>query len=288
MIQRNTGEFIDISDIPVDDEKVYKLLQDGDGLGVFQVESQGMRNLLVRLLPDCIDDLIALLALYRPGPLSSGMVDSFIDCKHGRKEIEYPNPILEPILKSTYGSIVYQEQVMQIAQEMANYSLGEADLLRRAMGKKKVEEMERQKVRFVKGAIDNEIPEDNASYVFDLMAYFAGYGFNKSHSAAYGMVSYQTAYLKTHYRSEYMACLMTIENNNSDKIREYIYDCKKNGLKIRFNVNLSYAHFDVNKKIATPYFLDCVLSKVLEKVLLRRLWMHEKKKVGIQILHSLY
>jgi len=246
MIERNTGERPDVDTLPVDDEATFALLQRGDGLGVFQVESSGMRELLTRLRPSNIDDLIALLALYRPGPLSSGMVDTFIDCKHGRKAVEYPHPSLESILESTYGSIVYQEQVMQIAQTLSGYSLGEADLLRRAMGKKKKEEMDKQKVRFVQGAIENDVEEKLADDIFELLAYFAGYGFNKSHSAAYGMISYQTAWLKAHHRAEYMAALMSIERNNTDKVLLYIGDCKRAGLEVLPpDVNASQANFDV-------------------------------------------
>ena len=246
MIGRNTGEFPNVNDLPLDDEATFALLQRGDGLGVFQVESSGMRELLTRLRPSNIDDLIALLALYRPGPLSSGMVDTFIDCKHGRKAVQYPHPSLAPILESTYGGIVYQEQVMQIAQTLSGYSLGEADLLRRAMGKKKKSEMDKQKTRFVQGAIDNDVDEKLADDIFELLAYFAGYGFNKSHSAAYGMVSYQTAWLKAHHRAEYMAALMSIDRNNTDKILLYIGDCKRAGLLVLPpDVNHSQSSFDV-------------------------------------------
>lgn len=246
MVGRNTGEYPDVNELPLDDDATFALLQRGDGLGVFQVESSGMRELLTRLRPSNIDDLIALLALYRPGPLSSGMVDTFIDCKHGRKAVEYPHPSLEPILASTYGGIVYQEQVMQIAQVLSGYSLGEADLLRRAMGKKKKEEMDKQKVRFVEGAIRNDVAEKLADEIFELLAFFAGYGFNKSHSAAYGMISYQTAWLKAHHRAEYMAALMSIDRNNTDKVLLYIGDCKRAGLQVLPpDVNASQSSFDV-------------------------------------------
>jgi DNA polymerase III subunit alpha len=246
MVERNTGEKPDVNDLPLDDEATFALLQRGDGLGVFQVESSGMRELMTRLRPSNIDDLIALLALYRPGPLSSGMVDTFIDCKHGRKAVKYPHPSLEPILASTYGGIVYQEQVMQIAQVLSGYSLGEADLLRRAMGKKKKEEMDKQKTRFVEGAIKNDVDEQLADEIFELLAFFAGYGFNKSHSAAYGMISYQTAWLKAHHRAEYMAALMSIDRNNTDKVLLYIGDCKRAGLSVLPpDVNHSQSRFDV-------------------------------------------
>jgi DNA polymerase-3 subunit alpha len=246
MIARNTGETHDVDTLPLDDEATFALLQRGDGLGVFQVESSGMRELMTRLRPSNIDDLIALLALYRPGPLSSGMVDTFIACKHGRQTVEYPHPSLEPILASTYGGIVYQEQVMQIAQVLSGYSLGEADLLRRAMGKKKKEEMDKQKSRFIEGAIRNDVDEKLADEIFELLAFFAGYGFNKSHSAAYGMISYQTAWLKAHHRAEYMAALMTIDRNNTDKVLLYIGDCKRAGLSVLPpDVNHSQVGFDV-------------------------------------------
>ena len=247
MVERNTGVRPDMDRLPLDDDATFELLQRGDALGVFQVESSGMRELLTRLLPSNIDDLIALLALYRPGPLSSGMVDNFIDCKHGRKAIEYPDPDLTEILKPTYGSIVYQEQVMQIAQVFSGYSLGGADLLRRAMGKKKAEAMAAQRVIFVEGAEKQGRSAKKAEELFDLLAYFAGYGFNKSHSAAYGVVSYQTAWLKAHHRAEYMAALMTIEANNTDKVLAYIGDCKRNGLNILPpDVNESVRGFDVS------------------------------------------
>ena len=246
LIERNTGEAIALEALPYDDEATFKLLQKGDGLGVFQVESSGMRELLARLRPTSIDDLIALLALYRPGPLSSGMVDNFIDCKHGRKAISYLHPDLEEILKPTYGSIVYQEQVMQIAQVYSGYTLGAADLLRRAMGKKKAEEMEKQKAIFIDGAKELGRDPDQAIEIFDLLAYFAGYGFNKSHSAAYGVVSYYTAFLKAHHRAEYMAAVMTIEASNTDKLLAYINDCKRAGLQVLPpDVNHSVVGFDV-------------------------------------------
>ncbi len=246
MVQRNTGASIDLARLDVDDAETYAMLQRGDALGVFQVESSGMRDLLTRLKPSNIDDLIALLALYRPGPLSSGMVDDFIERKHGRKALAYPHPWLEPILKSTYGVIVYQEQVMQIAQVLSGYTLGEADLLRRAMGKKKPEEMAKQKSRFLSGAREKGVDEKLADEIFELLALFAGYGFNKSHSAAYGLVSYHTAWLKAHHRAEYMAALMSIESGNTDKILLYISDCKRHGVTVLPpDVNASQSGFDV-------------------------------------------
>jgi DNA polymerase-3 subunit alpha len=249
MIKENHGVELDMALIPTEDEPTFKLLQEGDALGVFQLESSGMRELLARLRPTCLDDLVALVALYRPGPLSSGMVDDFVDRKHGRQEVSYPLPMLEPILKNTYGTIVYQEQVMQVAQVMSGYSLGEADLLRRAMGKKKPEEMAAQKTRFMSGAEKNGIDVRIADDIFELLSKFAAYGFNKSHSAAYGYVSYQTAYLKAHWRPEYMAALMTIEAANTDKILIYIQDCRRAGIQVLpVDVNTSQRHFSVPKQ----------------------------------------
>ena len=246
LIERNTGESIDIALIPLDDPLPYELLSRGDSLGVFQVESDGMQKLLQRLQPQTIEEVIALIALYRPGPLQSGMVDDFVECKHGRKAITYPLPQLEPILEPTYGVVLYQEQVMQVAQLLSGYSLGEADLLRRAMGKKKKAEMDKQAVRFLEGAAKNDIPEATASHIFELLAKFAGYGFNKSHSAAYGLISYQTAWLKANHRAEFMAALMSIEADNTDKVLLYIRDCQRAGLQILPpDVNHSLTAFDV-------------------------------------------
>lgn len=246
LIERNTGQHIDIGLIPHDDQPTWKMLIAGDGLGVFQVESDGMRGLLIRLKPNCLDDLIALVALYRPGPLSSGMVDDFIDRKHGRQAVSYAFAELEPILSNTYGTIVYQEQVMQCAQVLAGYSLGEADLLRRAMGKKDAAEMGRQKERFVAGSTAAGHDPQKASDLFDLLAKFAEYGFNKSHSAAYGFIAYQTAWLKANHRAEYMAALMTIDCGDSDKVLLYAGDCRKAGIKIlNPDVNESVGPFDV-------------------------------------------
>jgi len=253
LIERNHGTKVDMSKLPLDDSATYAMLEQGDALGVFQLESSGMRELLARLKPNCVDDMVALVALYRPGPLQSGMTDDFVERKHGRTKVEYPLPSLEPYLKGTYGTIIYQEQVMQIAQEMAGYSLGEADLLRRAMGKKKAEEMDKQKVRFLQGSIDNNIDKDKAEEIFDQLAMFAAYGFNKSHSAAYGLVSYQTAWLKAHYRPEYMAALMTIEAANTDKVLMYIRDCQAHGIRVRsVCVNASQSAFEVPRPDDRP------------------------------------
>ena len=191
-----------------------------------------MKQLLLKLQPSCFPDLVALVALFRPGPLQSGMVDDFVDRKHGKKKVEYPLPQLEPVLKETYGVIVYQEQVQKIASVLANYTLGEADLLRRAMGKKKPAEMAKQKDRFVEGCMSNGIERQQAIDIFDLMAKFAEYGFNKSHSAAYGLVSYQTAYLKTYYPEQFLAAIMSCDIGNTDKIIRYTEECRRLGFEI--------------------------------------------------------
>lgn len=222
----------DMASLPLTDEKTYELLGRGDTTGVFQLESSGMREILHKLQPSRFEDIIALVALYRPGPLKSGMVDEFINRKHGRVEVVYDLPQLEPILKDTYGVILYQEQVMQISNVLANYSLGEADLLRRAMGKKIAAEMVQQKDRFMAGARENKLDEKIAGHVFDLMANFAEYGFNKSHSAAYALIAYQTAYLKANYNVEFMAGLFTAEMNNQDKIVNFMSECREQGLTV--------------------------------------------------------
>ena len=209
---------IDIENIPLDDPATYQLIQRMDTTAVFQLESDGMKKLIRRLQPDGFNDLIALVALFRPGPLQSGMVDDFIDRKHGRAKVQYFHPALEEILKPTYGVILYQEQVMQIAQELAGYTLGAADLLRRAMGKKKPEEMELQRAIFTEGAMANGVSHKQATYIFDLMEKFAGYGFNKSHSAAYALLAYQTAWLKAHYPAAFMAAVLSADMDNTDKI----------------------------------------------------------------------
>ena len=223
---------IDADQLPPNDPDTFALLSTGKTTGIFQLESSGMRNLLMRIKPETFEDLIAILALYRPGPLESGMVDDFIKRKRDPSQVNYDPPQLEPILKETYGVIVYQEQVMAIANQLAGFSLGQADLLRRAMGKKKHEEMAKQKELFIAGAHKNHFPEKKATKLFDQMAYFAGYGFNKSHSAAYALVTYQTAYLKAHFPMEFMAALLSNEMGNTDKMVGYFTECRELGLKI--------------------------------------------------------
>src|SRR5947209_8502841 len=239
------GTAIDLDKIPLDDPKTYEsVFHTGLTSGIFQFESGGMTDVLRRYKPSSIDDLTALNALYRPGPIQGGMIDDFIDRKWGRKKVEYELPQLEELLKETLGVIVYQEQVMQIANVLAGYSLGEADLLRRAMGKKIASEMEAQRDRFVKGAVERGFPEKKIVKIFDLMEQFAGYGFNKSHSAAYALLAYQTAYLKTHYPVEFMAALLTSQAGSTDDVVKYINECREMGIPVEPpDINFSDANF---------------------------------------------
>lgn len=248
LIRETRGDAPVIEYIPMQDPKVFELLCRGDTTAVFQLESRGMKELIRRLKPNSFEDIVALVALFRPGPLQSGMVDDFINRKHGRARVEYPHPDLEPILKNTYGVILYQEQVMQIAQVLANYSLGAADLLRRAMGKKKPEEMEKQRAIFLAGTAERGIAPGLAGSIFDLMEKFAGYGFNKSHSAAYALVSYQTAYLKTHFPAEFMAAVLSSDMDNTDKVVPLIEECRRMGLVLRPpDVNAGTFKFSVDQ-----------------------------------------
>lgn len=233
VIKKTRGVVLDPDRLPLDDEQVYQTISNGDLAGIFQLEtSSGMRQVARDMKPSNMDDLSALIALYRPGPLDTGMVDKFIACKHGRAQITYLTPHLEPILKDTYGQIVYQEQVMQIAQQLAGYSLGQADLLRRAMGKKKPEEMEKQRTLFVSGCANNGIGKEISDQLFDMMVQFAEYCFNKSHSQAYAFLTYQTAYLKTHYPVEYMTALLSSVSGDQDKVQGYIAECQAAGIDI--------------------------------------------------------
>ncbi|WP_019868585.1 DNA polymerase III subunit alpha [Methylovulum miyakonense] len=249
---------VDITTIPRDDLPSYELLKKGLTTAVFQLESRGMKELIKKLKPDCFDDIIALVALFRPGPLESGMVDDYINVKHGAKA-EYAHPLLEPILKPTNGVILYQEQVMQIARELASYTLGGADMLRRAMGKKKPEEMAKEREKFTSGAVANHIDEAIATYVFDLMEKFAGYGFNKSHSAAYALVAYQTAWLKQHYPAAFMAAVLSSDMDNTDKVVVLIEECQQMKLTIcPPDINLSEHKFTVNDKGQIVYGLGAI------------------------------
>jgi DNA polymerase-3 subunit alpha len=245
LILQTRAQSLTLEGIPLQDEETYrKVFYKGLTSGVFQFESHGMRDVLRRYQPNSIEDLTALNALYRPGPIQGGMIDDFIDRKHGRKKIEYELPELKGILEETLGVIVYQEQVMQIANRLAGYSLGEADLLRRAMGKKNVEEMAKQRERFVDGATQRHFPSKKIEKIFDLMAQFAGYGFNKSHSAAYALLAYHTAYLKTHYPVEFMAALLTSVTGSTDDVVKYINECREMGIAVEPpDINVSDANF---------------------------------------------
>src|SRR5262249_47654796 len=231
-IARTTGERVDIDNVPLDDPKAYQLFQDGQTYGIFQFESSGMRDILRKAKPQRLDDLIALNALYRPGPLRSGMVDDFIARKQGRTEVKYDLPQLEAILSDTYGVIAYQEQVMRISNVVAGFTLGEADLLRKAMGKKNAEVMAKMRGTFVEGARKLGTNEKKAAHLFDLMEHFAGYGFNKSHSTAYAFLAYQTAYLKANYPWHFAASLLTIESQNTDKLAIYLGECRDRGIPV--------------------------------------------------------
>jgi DNA polymerase-3 subunit alpha len=250
LVRQDSGVELDLQTIPLDDATIYEeVFHKALTSGIFQFESDGMRDVLRRYKPTSVEDLTALNALYRPGPIQGGMIDDFIDRKWGRKEVIYELPVLEPILKETLGVIVYQEQVMQISNVVAGYSLGEADLLRRAMGKKNPVEMAKHRDRFVKGAIARGYPEKTVGHIFDLMEQFAGYGFNKSHSAAYALLAYHTAYLKTHYPVEFMAALLTAEVSKPDNVVKYIKECREMGINVEPpDVLLSEANFTPHGK----------------------------------------
>jgi DNA polymerase-3 subunit alpha len=259
-IREQQGEApLDINRIPLDDPTTYALLKNCQTTAVFQLESRGMKDLIKRLQPDLFEEIVALVALFRPGPLQSGMVDDFINRKHGRDEVRYPHPELEPILQPTYGVILYQEQVMQIAQVLAGYTLGAADLLRRAMGKKKPEEMAKQRSIFLTGATERGVEQSTAEYIFDLMEKFAGYGFNKSHSAAYALLAYQTAWLKAHYPAAFMAAVLSSDMDNTDKIVVLLEDCRQLGLTVLSpDVNRSDYQFTVADEQTIVYGLGAI------------------------------
>jgi len=247
LIAADHGTKIDLDTLPLDDPATYRLMTEGDTLGVFQLESQGMRELLARLRPDQFEDVIAVLALYRPGPLQSGMVDMFVKRKHGEEPVTYPHASLQPILEETYGVIVYQEQVMRIANVLAGFSLNDADNRRKAMGKKKPEVMAKFKEQFVEGAAANGHDRTFAKELFETIEFFAGYGFNKSHSAAYALLTYQTAWLKAHYPVEFYAANLTVESGNSDKVKEFIDAARRSGIPVHPpDVNRSARTFGVD------------------------------------------
>jgi len=262
--EERAEQALDISQIPLDNQATFKMLQAARTTAVFQLESRGMKDLIKRLQPDCFEDIIALVALFRPGPLQSGMVDNFINRKHGRETVSYPDKqyqheLLQPVLEPTYGIILYQEQVMQIAQVLAGYTLGGADMLRRAMGYKDAAQMAKQREIFETGARDNGIEADLAMKIFDLVEKFAGYGFNKSHSAAYALVSYQTAWLKTHYSSPFMAAVMSSEMQNTDKIVVFVEECRDMELSLKLpDVNEGQYMFTVNDADQIIYGLGAI------------------------------
>ena len=279
---------LDLERIPLDDEKVFKFLSSGKTMAVFQLESSGMRDLIKRLKPTKFEEITALLALYRPGPLNSGMHDEFVDRKHGRSPVTYPHKLLKEVLEETYGVIVYQEQVMEAARVLAGFSLGQADILRRAMGKKKKEEMEEQREIFVKGCENNDITSKNAEQIFDLINQFAEYGFNKSHSAAYALISYQTAYLKTYYPEHFMAAVLSSELGNTDKIHALIQECSRMKINVlNPNIKTSEKRFNVNKDLDIEYGLGAIkgvadafiehVCNVRDKIHFKDLWSFSKK-----------
>jgi len=246
LINKTKGKHIDTSSLDLKDKKTFKMLSDGDCLGVFQLESSGMRELMMNLKPNRFEDLVALLALYRPGPLQSGMVSDFVEAKNGRRDITYPHPSLKPVLESTYGIILYQEQVMAIASELAGFTMSEADILRSAISKKKRKLLARQKTKFLKGARNKGIENNTAENIFELINHFAEYGFNKSHSTAYAMISYQTAYLKANYPVEFMAALLSIRMGSQEKVAQYVNEARRLSIEVLApDINESYADFTV-------------------------------------------
>jgi len=258
-IERTTGEQLDMASIRLDDGKTYQVFQEGQTYGIFQFESSGMRDILRKAKPQTLEDLIALNALYRPGPLRSGMVDDFIARKQGKTAVQYELPQLEPILRETYGVIAYQEQVMRIARELGGFTLGEADILRKAMGKKKADVMQAQRAKFVAGAKANGVNEKKAGQIFDLMEHFAGYGFPKAHSTAYAYLAYQTAYLKANYPWHFAAALLTIESQNADKLALYLGECRDRGIPVLApDINESQLRFIVEPGKGVRYGLTAV------------------------------
>ena len=286
-------DLLDISTIDLNDSKVFELLSAGKTTAVFQLESPGMKDLIKRLQPTRFEEIVALLALFRPGPLDSGMHDEFVNRKNGKVPVTYPHKLLEPVLSETYGVILYQEQVMESARVLAGYSLGQADILRRAMGKKQVEEMDKQRTIFVNGCKDNNIKEDLANKIFNLIETFAGYGFNKSHSAAYALLSFQTAYLKTYYPEYFMAAVLSSAQGNTDKISSIIKECKDMGINVLSpNILTSGTNFFVNPKKQIEYGLTSLngvaesfiyhLSEIREKNTFNNL-LDFSKKVNVKL-----
>jgi DNA polymerase III subunit alpha len=285
-IHRTTGETLDIDQIRLDDAKTYQIFQDGQTYGVFQFESSGMRDILRKAKPERLDDLIALNALYRPGPLRSGMVDDFIARKQGKTPVKYELPQLEQVLSDTYGVIAYQEQVMRISNVVAGFTLGEADLLRKAMGKKKADVMAAMRAKFVEGATGNGHAEKKATHIFDLMEHFAGYGFNKSHSTAYAYLAYQTAYLKANYPWHFAAALLTIEAQNTDKLALYLGECRDRGIPVLPpDVNESELRFTVEPGKGVRFGLTAI--KNVGEGSIESLIAVRKKQGRLTSLHAL-
>ena len=261
MSQKSTGQTLDLLNLPLDDPKTFAMLANADATGVFQLESSGMRDVLKKLKPDRFEDIIAVVALYRPGPMDN--IPRYINCKHGKEQPDYLHPSLEGILKETFGIMIYQEQVMQIAKVLSGYTLGGADLLRRAMGKKIKEEMEAQRKAFIDGAVERKVNADKAAQIFDQVNKFAGYGFNKSHAAAYALVAYQTAYLKANYPVEFLAASMTYELANTDKLNVFRQELTRQDIALLPpDINKSYPTFSVERQadgsLAVRYALAAV------------------------------
>jgi DNA polymerase-3 subunit alpha len=279
---------LNLDNIPLDDPKVFELLSSGKTMAIFQLESTGMRALIKSLKPSKFEEITALLALYRPGPLNSGMHTTFVERKHGKSSVEYPHILLEPVLSETYGVIVYQEQVMEAARVLAGYTMGQADILRRVMGKKKIEEMEEQREIFVKGCEEKSIPAKKANEIFELIEQFAEYGFNKSHSAAYAVISYQTAFLKTYYPEHFMSAVLSTELGNTDKIHALIQECKRMNIKVlNPNILSSSKRFLVNDDLDIEYGLGAIkgvadsfikhVCNIRQSVNFKDLWDFSKK-----------
>jgi len=285
-IKRTEGITLDIDSVPLDDPKTYKLFGEGAAYGIFQFESSGMRELLRKAKPERLEDLIALNALYRPGPLKSGMVDDWVARKQGKTEVKYELKELEPILSDTYGVIAYQEQVMRIAQALAGFTLGQADVLRKAMGKKDPKVMAKQREAFMAGARNKGVNDKKATKIFDLMEYFAGYGFNKSHSTAYAFLAYQTAYLKANYPWHFAAALLTIEAQNTDKLAMYLAESRDRGIPVLPpDINESHLHFSVEPGHGVRFGLTAI--KGLGETAINTIIEARKELGGIKSLHAL-
>jgi DNA polymerase-3 subunit alpha len=279
-------EPLELDALPINDKPTFDLLKQSNTTAVFQLESKGMKDMLRQARPDCFEDIIALVALYRPGPMD--LIPDFCKRKHGQQQVQYPHPATENILKETYGIAVYQEQVMQIAQVVAGYTLGGADLLRRAMGKKKVEEMDAQRATFIEGAQKHELNQKQATELFDLLEKFAGYGFNKSHAAAYAMIAYQTGYLKAHYPSAFIAASMSADMNNTDNIHMLFDDCALNKITL-LPPNINDSDYKFTPLDQTEFYMDLGLSRVQDCQQLTLFSQKEKVMVHLHpysILHQ--